>query len=431
MEVPVTTQHPPVDLERLRRDIERNAQFGVVPTEKGVARTVLPGTEENREARKNLVDSMIHANMDVKFDAVGNIVGTWNPPQCDPTAAPVAIGSHLDSVPNGGIFDGPLGIFAGLEAVRAIQEAAVSLYRPIQVVCFTGEEGTRFADGVLGSSVASGLLGVEDALSLSDGTETLREALDAIGFHGEGRVDATDWHAFLELHIEQGTRLERMGLQAGVVTTISGTTRIHSTIEGESNHSGTTPMSDRTDALAAASEFVLSVEKSVREFDSKTAVATVGELSVDPNAVNVVPGEVEVSADIRDVDEAVIQTLVDDARTTLQQLENDRGVTTTFESSYEVSPIDMAPACRDALHSSGEQLGIEMVDMHSGAGHDSMQIAQATDVGLLFVPSQGGHSHNALEWTDWGVCANATELLTVALSSLAGSRDDSVEWLSI
>lgn len=426
----VTTQHPPVKLERLRREIERNAQFGVVPTETGIARTVLPGTEPNREARKNLVDRMIHADMDVDFDAVGNIVGTWNPPECDPTADPVAIGSHLDSVPNGGIFDGPLGVFAGLEAVRAIQEVNVSLNRPIQVISFTGEEGTRFADGVLGSSVASGLLDVEDALSLSDGTETLREALDAIGFHGEGRLNATNWHAFLELHVEQGSRLEKMGLQAGVVTTIAGTTRIHSTIEGESNHSGTTPMSDRIDALAAASEFVLSVENSVHELSSETAVATVGELSVDPNAVNVVPGEVEVSTDIRDVDDAVIQALVDNVRATLQQLEDDREVTTTFKSSYEVSPIDMAPVCRKALHSAGEQLGIDTVNLHSGAGHDSMQIAQATDVGLLFVPSQGGHSHNALEWTDWGTCATATELLAVALVSLAGYRGESVEWFN-
>ncbi|ATW89338.1 N-carbamoyl-L-amino-acid hydrolase [Halohasta litchfieldiae] len=422
----MTESRFPVDGDRLQQDIERNAQFGTIATENGRGRTVLPGTTPNQQARESLVERLIFADLTVDTDAVGNITGTWLPEGCDPEAPPVAVGSHLDSVPNGGIFDGPLGVYAALEAVRALQDADVSTTRPIQVVCFTGEEGTRFADGVLGSSVAAGLLDIATALELSDGTETLREALEDIGFHGEGRLDATDWHAWLELHVEQSQRLEQLDVSAGVVTTINGTTRLHGTIEGTPEHTGSTSMADRTDALAAASEFVLAVEQAAQaaaETDP-TAVATVGELSVDPGAVNVVPGQVEFSVDIRAVNQSVIDRLVDRAESKLEALEADRGVETTLDCSYDVSPADMAPSCRAALHDAGDALGIETVDVHSGAGHDTMQIATATDAGLLFAPSRGGHSHNPLEWTDWWDCAAATEVLTEALYSLATNGAD-------
>ena len=418
----VTATAIPVDGERLRRDIERNAQFGAVPTEEGQARTVLPGTEPNRGARKQLVDRMIQAELTVDVDAVGNIVGRYTPDSCDPAARPVAVGSHLDSVPYGGIFDGALGVYAGLEAVRALQDTAVSLARPIHVVSFTGEEGTRFADGVLGSSVAAGKLDPAEALALSDGEQTLRDALEAIGFQGEGRLDAADWDAWLELHVEQSDRLEELGTPAGVVTAIAGTTRLHVTIEGAPNHTGTTSMTDRTDALAAASEFVLELERVARD-TTDTAVATVGELSVDPGAVNVVPGRVECSADIRDVDRTVLERIVGRARTKLDELESTRGVETTVTCSYEVDPVSMASRCRDALHDAGAAVGAETAAVHSGAGHDSMQVASVTDAGLLFAPSEGGHSHNALEWTDWHACTVTTEILTAALVSLASETE--------
>jgi N-carbamoyl-L-amino-acid hydrolase len=328
-------------------------------------------------------------------------------------------------VPFGGIFDGPLGVYAGLEAVRAMQDAGTTPTRPVQVVSFTGEEGTRFSDGVLGSSVAAGLTETETALERSDDGETLREALLEIGFHGEGRLDASDWHAWLELHIEQTDRLEEMGVTAGVVTTIAGTTRLHGTIEGEADHTGTTSMADRTDALAAASEFVLAVEQAARTEaeNTNTTVATIGELSVNPGVVNVVPGEVEFSIDIRDVENPVIDRLVTHAEKTLQRLETDRGVETALDRSYDVPPVDMAPTCRTALHEAGQSLDIETVDVHSGAGHDTMQVADATDAGLLFAPSRGGDSHNLQEWTDWHDCAVTTSLLTEALYTLANRED--------
>ena len=435
----------PVDGERLRSDLERNAAFGATDPDDGRGRTVLPGTEPNRRAREYFVDRLEAAGLDVTVDAVGNIAGTWVPDGCDPDAAPVAAGSHLDSVPNGGIFDGPLGVYAVLEAVRAMQAADVVPSRPVQVVCFTGEEGARFGDGVLGSSVAAGQFGVAEALAVTDDSEvqrtsgnqtpsgegeTLREALDAIGFHGEGRLDASDWHAWLELHVEQGERLEELGVPAGVVTSITGTTRLRGTIAGEPEHTGTTAMADRTDALAAASEFVLALEAAARDAAADTdgtAVGTVGELSVDPGTVNVVPGHVEFSADIRDVDQGVIDRLVDSAESKLATLEADRGVDTTLERPYDVPPVDMAAGCRDALHDAGDALDVETVALHSGAGHDTMQVARVTDAGMLFAPSRDGYSHTPLEWTDWEDCATATAVVTTALYSLTESTYETAD----
>jgi N-carbamoyl-L-amino-acid hydrolase len=213
------------------------------------------------------------------------------------------------------------------------------------------------------------------------------------------------------------------------VTTITGTTRLHGTIEGAADHSGSTAMHERHDALAAASEFVLALERAANAAADPdgTAVTTVGELDVEPGVVNVVPGRVTFRADIRDVDGAVIDRLADRATAILADIETDRGVTTSLERPYDVPPADMAPVCRDALHDAGRVLGTETIDLHSGAGHDTMQIAAVTDTGLLFAPSRGGHSHNPLEWTDWRDCAAATDVLATALLGLANDGDSADE----
>lgn len=222
----------PVDGDRLRQDIERTAEFGAVESDDGRGRTALPADEANGQARDYLVDQLEAAGLDIRIDAVGNIAGRWTPPSADSDAAAVAAGSHLDSVPRGGIFDGPLGVFAALEGVRAIQESTLEPTRPIEVVCFTGEEGTRFADGVLGSTVATGKRSVGEMLTMTDGTVTLETALQNVGYHGTDRIDASEWDTWLELHIEQTTRLRDAGIPLGIVTDITGTARCHVTIEG-------------------------------------------------------------------------------------------------------------------------------------------------------------------------------------------------------
>jgi N-carbamoyl-L-amino-acid hydrolase len=413
-----------VDAERLRADIEATGEFGRVPSDEGWGRTVRCGTAANREAREYFVERLRDAGLSVEVDAVGNVVGRWTPDAADPEADPVAVGSHLDSVPEGGIFDGPLGVYAALESVRAMQDAGVSPERPVLVVCFTEEEGGRFGDGLLGSSVAVGERSVDEALTLEDaeGT-TLGEALDDIGFRGEGRLDASEWDAWYELHIEQDTRLESAGVPVGVVTTITGITHCHVEILGEANHAGATPMDQRTDALAAASEFVLDVEATANEVvaeDSETAVGTVGSASVSPNATNVVPGKVELGVDVRDVTREAMETIVESARASLSVLAADRGVETTFERPFDLAPTPMSESLRETVHDAGDRAGIETLDLHSGAAHDTMHVANVTDACLLFAPSEDGISHNPREWTDWDDCATATRVLAGAVAQSAG-----------
>lgn len=420
-----------VDPERLREDIEQTAEFGAVDVEEGRGRTVRTGTEANREAREYFIERLEDAGLDARVDAVGNIVGRWVPESADPELPPVAAGSHLDSVPEGGIFDGPLGVYSALEAVRTMQDVGTQLERPVSVVCFTEEEGGRFGSGLLGSSVAAGQRSTEEALALedSDGT-SLEAALERIGFRGKGRVNAAGWDAWLELHIEQSERLETVGVPVGIVTDITGITHCEVSIQGAANHAGATPMTDRTDALCAASEFVLDVERAGKETvarENESAVATVGSLTVSPNATNVVPGAVECGLDIRDVHYDVMSGLVSRARSSLARIETERGVQTTLKREFDVEPVSMAERCQKATREAAREAGIKTMALHSGAAHDTMYVARVTDAGMLFAPSRDGISHNPKEWTDWSDCETATQVLCGAIARLSGAPSEKRE----
>lgn len=410
------------DVERLRGDLEANGEFGGIETPEGRGRTCLTGSAANRRARERFVRELERAGLDVRVDAVGNIVGSWRPSSADPDAKPVASGSHLDSVPEGGLFDGPLGAYGALEAVRSMQDVGFEPSRPIEVVSFTEEEGQTFADGLLGSSVASGDRTVDDALTLTDsGGHTLEAALADIGFDGTGRLDAGEWDAFVELHIEQSKRLERAGASVGVVTTITGITHCDVAVHGEADHAGATSMAERTDALAAASEVVLDVEAAVNEqaAESGTTVGTVGSLDVSPNATNVVPGRVQMGVDIRDVDADRMEYVVAATKESLVRVEEERGVETAFHRPFDLVPTPMAERIKDASHAAAADTGIEALDLHSAAAHDAMNVAKRTDAGMLFAPSEGGYSHSPREWTDWEDCAAAVTVLANTLAKLA------------
>ena len=409
-----------VNEDRLQEDIEINATFGEIEVENGRGRTVLTGTEPNREAREYFVDRLKEANMDVRVDAVGNIAGRWSPPSAG--GPPVAAGSHLDSVPEGGIFDGPLGVYAALEAVRTMQDDRFEPTHPIEVVCFTEEEGQRFAEGMLGSSVATGDRSIETALELTDvdGT-TLDTALTETGFRGADRIDARNWEAWLELHIEQSGRLEEATVPVGVVTAITGITHCKAVITGEANHAGTTSMAERADSLAAASEFVLDIETAAKETatEDDAAVGTVGSILAQPNATNVVPGRVEMGLDVRSTEYDSMNEIVERAQESLAHLADERDVETSLEREFDLQPTPLSERCQDVVHSACETTGIETLSMHSGAAHDTMHIASVTDAGMLFAPSQNGISHSPREWTDWDDCTTAVQALTETLTTLA------------
>ncbi|MDT3437927.1 Zn-dependent hydrolase [Haloarcula sp. 1CSR25-25] len=415
-----------VDADSLRTDIERTGDFGSVAAETGRGRTALPADDANVRAREYLLDRMEEVGLDVRVDAVGNIAGRWAPSTCDPNAAPVVAGSHLDSVPRGGIFDGLLGVYAALEAVRTVRDSSVVVERPLEVVSFTGEEGTRFADGVLGSSVAAGELSVEDALDLSDGRVSLGTALAETGFRGTGRLDASEWHAWIELHIEQGGHLEDAGIPLGIVTDITGTTRGHVSIDGSADHSGTTGMQARRDALVAASQLVLDVEETATEIaatGTETAVGTVGRLTPKPNAVNVVPGSVSMRLDLRSIDRLEIDRQVRAVESSLADLEREHGVETSLDIPYDIAPTQLSERIRDTVETAASRCDIETLALHSGAGHDTMQVANVTDAALLFAPSAGGYSHSPKEWAEWSDCAVATQVLAESLALLASNTE--------
>ena len=411
-----------IDGERLRADIEANAAFGAVDADEGRGRTLLTGSDADERARQRLVDRLRDADLDVRVDAVGNIAGRWTPPGCDPDAAPVAFGSHLDSVPRGGIFDGPQGTYAALEGGRAMQDEGVSLGRPMEVGSFTEEEGARFGIGTLGSSVAGGHRDAVDALTLTDDDGvTLRERLDSIGFHGDDRIDPETWDAWMELHIEQGTRLTDANADVGVVSAVTGITNCEITIAGEADHAGSTPMYDRSDALTAGAEFVLAVERAAEEVaaDRESAVATVGQGAIEPNARNIVPGNVRYHLDLRDTDMGTMDRLVDRCQSSLARLERTAGVETAIDRYRTSPPTPTADRCLAAAEDAAAAQGADAIQLHSAAVHDTAKLAAATDAGLLFAPSVHGASHSPREWTDWADCATATGGLAETVRSLA------------
>ena len=413
-----------IDSGRLRETIETNAEFGSLDTTDGRGRTVLTGSDADKQAREYFVERLRSLDFDVRIDPVGNIAGRFTPESADPDAPPVAAGSHLDSVPQGGIFDGPLGVYAALEAVRAIRASSLEPKRPLEVVSFTEEEGTRFGVGLLGSSVATGALSAEEALALEDTDgKTLKSHLDTTGFRGDARLDASSWDSWLELHIEQSTELETAGRQAGVVTAITGLRQYAVELVGSADHAGGTRMDQRADALVAASAFIRDMNRAAEEAavsGDDFAVATVGSIEAEPNATNVVPGRVELGLDIRDVDERVIDSLVDRATKSLARIEHSHNVDTTLTEQHATPPAEMSHRCRQALSRAGSHHEIPTMELPSGGGHDTMNVARVTDAGLLFAPSAGGISHSPEEWTAWDDCGACTQVLATAMAELAG-----------
>lgn len=407
---------------RLKENIETNAKFGEIMVEQGYGRTVLPGTNADRQCREYFVDQIKRAGLEVHVDRIGNIMGQYSPSSAEPNAAPITSGSHLDSVPQGGIFDGPLGVYGALEAIRAIDDSGYEVDRPINVISFTDEEGSRYGDSLIGSSVASGKLPVEEALAITDDFgETIEEGLDEIGFIGGGVIDASQWKSFLELHIEQGKRLETKGIPAGVVTEISGQTRCIIDIRGQIDHAGTTSMDERADAVASAGQLTTVVESIAREYANQrgTTVATIGKFETSPGEFNVIPGHVQLSLDVRDTDIEVINDIISQVESCLQKSEKERGVVTNIERLYTADPVLMAESCQDALVSAADAGDIGCCPLHSGAGHDALQIASVSDTGMLFVPSRDGVSHTPQEWTEWDDCTAGIKVLAGALAQLA------------
>lgn len=394
------------------------AQFG---SQKNGGVTRLAFSKEDMDARNFLIEAMRGARLQVSIDPIGNIRGLRV--GSDPKLAPVMIGSHLDTVPDGGHYDGVVGVLAALEVIECLNDLEIETRRSIEMVSFAAEESSRFGLATIGSKAITGKINQSDLTALVDSNgDSLHSVLDKAGQSlddlSSSILNASSLHAYLELHIEQGPVLENKKLNIGIVTDIAAPTRFKVKIIGRSDHSGNTPMNMRQDALAGAAEVVLAVEQLATNGGINT-VGTVGELSVHPGAMNVIPGLVELSIDIRD-------TSLDDKNKVVQQLKQrldviakTRQLKITFSYLCDDAPVKLSEQIVNRLAHHATNLGLSFLTMPSGAGHDAMNFAAIAPTGLIFIPSIQGISHNPNEKSTMADIANGTELLFTIVKDLA------------
>lgn len=361
----------------------------------GVCRLAL--TDEDRAGRDLVVGWMRELGLVVTVDGIGNVVGTR---AGGGQTRPVMIGSHIDTVRTGGLYDGNLGVLAGLEVIQTLNENGVSTGHPVAVAFFTNEEGSRFAPDMMGSAVHQGALPLDAALTTKgiDGA-SVGDELTRIGYAGDAPVGTLRASAYLELHIEQGPVLEREGIEIGAVTGVQGISWTELTLRGVSNHAGTTPMSMRTDAGYVAAEIACFVRRLAREYGG-AQVGTVGHVTFAPNLVNVIPNRVVMTVDLRNTDEATLQRAERAAFEFVEQTAKGEGVEVGRRTLARFEPVDFEPGMVDRVEQTAKAQGRSVRRMPSGAGHDAQMFAPHCPTGMIFVPSRGGISHNVREFTE-------------------------------
>jgi hydantoinase/carbamoylase family amidase len=378
---------------RVLERLDELATFGE-QADGGVTRVAF--SPDEIAARDRVADWMREAGLDVRFDRFGNMFGSTDANK--PGARVSMSGSHIDSVPSGGRLDGTLGVVGAIEAVEAMRRAECLPERPLEVVVWRCEEPVRFSQGKAGSLFFSGSLSLEDLRALEDPPIDLAEIVAqeaARPQRDETRVVAS----VLELHIEQGCVLERRGRQLGVVTAIAAPIRMRMRFVGRADHSGTTPMLERRDALCGAAEIVLAVEAAALEERAAASVATTSAVDCVPGAMNVVPGAVTLLVDVRGVDEASIGRLRDTIRARAETIAAARRLDLDFETLSVGTPTPLRPDVVEHVADALRDVGYDPMLMPSGAGHDAQCFAPSADVGMIFVPSVGGISHSPDEHT--------------------------------
>jgi N-carbamoyl-L-amino-acid hydrolase len=405
-------------MHKFKADFHTIAQCGVLDNG-GVTRLAL--TPPDHEARTCLIKIMGSAGLQVEIDAVGNIHGVL--PGTNPELAEVVVGSHLDTVPQGGHYDGVIGVLAGVEVVRRLGEANIRPQRSIRIINFCAEESSRFGVATLGSKAVSARIDSAKLKNLTDRDGiSFATALMQCGCN----IDALeqdvfrpgDIHAFLELHIEQGRRLEQDGIDIGLVSAIAAPTRFDLVISGRSDHSGNTPMHMRRDALAGAAEMVLAVEKIATSM-SDSGVGTVGVLEVEPGAINVVPGRVHMQIDIRDTDMHAKEQACTRLMERIEYIGAQRALEIETRTLCDDAPVPLDRKLRTRIASIAERLKISSVEMPSGAGHDAMNFANIAPTALIFIPSIDGISHNIREQSSLDAIEKGVALLYASVLELA------------
>ncbi len=407
-----------IDPVELAEKLDKLARIGRTE-DGGVSR--FPYTDEESQAKQLFSEWMTEIGLTVKEDAIGNLFGRIEGENPDLPA--VLTGSHLDSVPNGGAFDGPLGCISSLLAIKALIQSGLLLKRSVELVVFVDEEGARFNNSLFGSRVLMGELKKEDLMKFKDKNgKVLYQAMKEYGFDPDNISsayrDPKEIHAFLELHIEQGKKLEAEGRNIGVVNGIAGPVWTSFTFYGETDHAGNTPMEYRKDTVAAAGEFILAVEKMPRKF-SETAVATIGKMNIFPNGTNVIAGKTEVMVDARDIDESARDQMLDVMKNSAEEIAQKRGLKIKIKEEVKIPPVVVPDTIQEAVRAAAEKNGLTAISIPSGAGHDAMIMGKYVPSGMIFVPSHKGKSHSPEEWTSLPDCVNGVKVMKEALRRLA------------
>jgi beta-ureidopropionase / N-carbamoyl-L-amino-acid hydrolase len=398
-----------IDPERLWATLMETGAIGAT-AKGGINRQTL--TPEDAAVRAWFKAEAEALGCSVTVDEVGNMFALRAGRQ--PGLAPIALGSHLDTQPTGGKFDGNLGVLGALEALRTLVSAGYETYAPIVVVNWTNEEGARFAPAMLGSGVFAGVYSRAAADAIAD-LEGVRfgTALDAIGWRGETKAGAMQLSAYLELHIEQGPILEAEQKTIGIVTGVQGVRWYELNLSGRESHAGTTPMPRRADALLACARLIGAV-RALALAHAPTAVGTVGQVEVKPNSPNVVPGQVRMTIDLRHHDDAILEAMEAELKAAVERTASEEKVTISLSKLHDLAAIKFHPECIAAVRGAARALGYAERDIISGAGHDAVHLSRITPSAMIFVPCKDGLSHNEAESATREDCAAGAQVLLEA-----------------
>jgi len=402
-----------IDEDRLFGALGELAEIGAIEGG-GCARLAL--SDEDKAGRDRVVDWMRALGLDVRVDAIGNVIGVRAGTE---NLAPVMTGSHIDTVRTGGRYDGNYGVLAGLEVVRALNAARIMTRRPIAVAFFTNEEGARFQPDMMGSLVYAGGLGLNEAYAAIDKDGcSVGDELRRIGYLGPARPGALRPHAFVELHIEQGPILDEEKVRIGVVESVQGISWTEYTVTGVSNHAGTTPMRLRRDAGYLAASVNLFARRLAHEMGGDQ-VATIGALSLRPNLINVVPNQAVFTVDLRNTDEEKLKQAEAKVAAHIDEAAKEERVEVASKTLARFEPVIFEAALVDRVEHHAQALGLSTRRMPSGAGHDAQMMQRLCPTAMIFVPSVAGLSHNVKEHTEAADLLAGAQVLANLMVELA------------
>lgn len=414
----MTIVRPELSLDRLIGELQRLGNIS--EAEPPVVTRVVFG-EADLRARSYVKKLCGDAGLSVTEDAIGNTFARWE--GSDPNLAPIGTGSHIDAIPNAGLYDGCVGVLGGLEAVRVLKQLGFTPRRSIELVIFTAEEPTRFGIGCLGSRMMASALAPARARALRDkegrGLDELRTSAGFAGALESVALRRGRFEGFVELHIEQGPELERNGIDLGLVTHIAAPASLRILVEGVGGHAGATLMPGRKDALAAAAELVLALERAAKSTGAIDTVATVGVCEVFPGAVNSIPSGVRLEADIRDIDGIRRDAVITSLQSACDEVQARRGVRISSELVNADPPAACDAAILAVLEESARAAGKSFQRMVSRAYHDSLFMARMAPVAMLFIPCRGGISHRPDEYASPDWIGAGVQVLARTLAQLA------------